>query len=527
MNNFKELEQFQKPFQILLHTLTVGTSGAISAYRVLHRIQSKQSLHWRTFTETLCQPEPFLEGNEQKLSLQPLFYLLPVLVRRNLLSFLHLASSHVPKECLHRLISQLKKNPGTDLWEQKLIDVLEHDLEGGLGYSKSDLHSNRFQEQLKHISHKLMGNSDVCSDTEKRLGWYYKQQIISNGKSCESTEDNIALTQNSKKRKNVDDAALFEDDEQNITKKMKLDKEDVCLEPFVGREIQDTTANVGNANPSHTLVQNKMGTVEVEQKVLPKIEEIVGLPEHIKSSVSTLRDIFEADSDKLETPEELNILNQCDPNQLEKLCLLLRLSELSEHQLPLACNKMISLPSDLSYSNATVLAQNLFLTRVLLLTEPASRFLMAAITLFYKKYPRPTCSALIGQLLQTPDIGNIQVELICRLVEDCIEPDYLTVTFRYVLFVTWSEEILSVVHILLERKVDLSCELFEQFIQKLSQQAGRFNNSVKYAKMVLATLTKYPTNITLVHKNMLFNVLVNHTTFLKKSLQVALKHINV
>ncbi|XP_069797712.1 Fanconi anemia group E protein [Narcine bancroftii] len=523
MNNFKEImEQFQKPFQILLYALTLSTSGATSAFHILQRIQSKQSLHWRSFTETLCQLEPFLEGNEQKLSLKPLFYLFPVMVRRNLLSFLHLACSHVPKDCLHQLISQLRENLDTDLWIQKLIDTLEQDLESGSCYLKSNSPSNKFQDQLTNICQKLNGNSEYSSDVEKRLGWYCNQQ---NDKSSEGAEVSLTLPQNCKKRKNaVKDASLLKNDEQNRAKRIKLAEDVVCLEPIIVHENQDATANLENVKLIH--MQNKMGIVEEEQKVL-KAEKNVELPEHVKASISTLRDIFEADADKLETPEELNILNECDPCQLEKLCLLLQLPELSEHQLPLACNKIISLSSDLSCSNAIVLAQNLFLTRVLSLTEPASRFLTAAITLFCKKYPRPTCSALVGPLLQSPDIGNVQVELICRITEDCLEPDHLAMIFRHVLTIRWSEEILSVAHILLERKVELTSELFELFIQKLSQQAGRFNNSVKYAKMVLATLTKYPTYITRVHKKSLSHVLTLQTTFLKKSIQAALKHINI
>ncbi|XP_072886443.1 Fanconi anemia group E protein isoform X1 [Hemitrygon akajei] len=524
--NCKELmEQFQKPFQILLHALTLGTSGAAKAFHILQRMQSKQSLHWRTFSETLCRPEPFLEGNEQKLNLKPLFYLLPVLVRRNLLSFLHLASSYVPKDCLHHLISELKKNLDTDLWIQKLIDILEQDLEGGLCYLKSNSHSNSFQRQLKYLCQELVGNSEGSSSADKRLGWYCSQQNVSNDKSSEGSEDNAPLTQNSKKRKSVvKDGSLLEDDEQNVTKKIKRAEDIVCVEPFIASENQDGTAFT-DLNPTHA--QNKMDIDEVEQKTFLKTEQNVDLPEHIKSSLSTLRDMFEADSDKLETPEELNILNECNPSQLEKLCLLLRLSELSEHQLPLACNKLISLSSDLSYSNATVLARTLFLKRVLSLTEPASRFLTAAITLFCKKYPRPTCTAVIGPLLQTSDIGNVQVELICRLTEDCLEPDHLIVTFRHILLVTWSEEVLSVVHMLLERKVELTSEVFEQFIEKLSQQAERFKKSVKYAKVILAALTKYPSSITIAHKNTLSHVLALHTTFLKKSMQAALKHVTI
>ncbi|XP_067863471.1 Fanconi anemia group E protein [Heptranchias perlo] len=534
MEDYKVLlEQFEKPFQILLHTLTQGILGATTAFHILQRIQSKQSLHWRTFTETLCRSEPLLEGKEQKLSLKPLFYFLPVMVRRNLLSFLHLGNTIVPKDCLHHLILQLRQNPASDLWTQKLIDVLEQDLENGLCHLMYVSHTDRSQHQLKCLRQKLMGISEDRAGSEKRLGWYFSQQQNSSGnESSEDVEGKSVLTQNSKKRKiSVKDSSPLDndDDEQNATKKIKLSQDIVCLDPFIGNKKQDVTPMTGNLEKVqliHTQVHNKLDIVEVEQKVPPNTEKRLDLPEHVKSSVSRLRDLFEADSDKLEPSQELNILNECNPSQLEKLCLLLRLSDLPEHLLPLACNRLISLSSDLSYSNATVLARNLFLSRVLSLTEPASRFLTVAITSFCKKYARPSCNALIGPLLQTPDLGNVQVELICRLTEDCLEPEHLTAIFGQVMSITWSEEILSVVHTLLERKVELTSELFEQFVQKLSQQAGRFNASTKYAKMVLATLTKYQIYITPAHKNTLSCALVRHTTFLRKSMQAALKHIN-
>uniref|UniRef100_UPI00398E744A Fanconi anemia group E protein n=1 Tax=Pristiophorus japonicus TaxID=55135 RepID=UPI00398E744A len=524
------LAQFEKPFPILLHTLAVGPSGAAAAFHLLPRLQAQQPLPWGAFTDTLCRPEPLLDGEEQRLILKPLFYLLPVMVKRNLLSFLHLGNAVVPKDCLRHLILQLRQNPDADLWTQKLVDVLEQDLEGGLCHSTPVSHTDRTRQQLKCLRQKLMGISEDHSTSEKRLGWYFSQQQKSSGnEGSDDTEVRSVLTHNSKKRKNSGKgAAALDDDEQNAPKKIKLAQEVVCLEPFIGSEKQDVTPVLGNSETLqliHTQEHNKLDIVEVEQKAPPNTEKRLDLPEHVKSSVSRLRDLFEADSEKSETSQELNILNECDPSQLETLCLMLRLSELPEHLLPLACNRLIALSSDLSYSNATVLARNLFLTRVLSLTEPASRFLTAAITSFCKKYARPSCSALIGPLLQTPDMGTAQVELICRLTEDCLEPEHLTVIFGHVLSITWSEEILSVVLTLLERKVELTSELFEQFVQKLSQQAVRFNKSVKYAKMVLATLTKYQIYISSTHKNTLSCALTLHMTFLKKSMQAALKHV--
>ncbi|XP_038676296.1 Fanconi anemia group E protein [Scyliorhinus canicula] len=531
MKDYKELlRQFEKPFQMLLHAMTTGVSGATTAFHVLHRIQSKEPLHWRTFTETLCQPEISLEGKEEKLCLKPLFYFLPVMVRRNLLSFLHLGNTVVPKDCLHHLIIQLRQNPDADLWTQKLIDVLEQDVVGGLCHLVPHSRTEHSAQQLKGICQKLMGVSEERSDSSKRFGWYLSQQPKSNdNKSFEDTEDKSVLTENTKKRKTfMKGASPLDDHEQNATKKIRLTQDIVCSNSLLGTEKQDLTIMPGSLENEQVIcpeVQNKLDTVEVEQKTPLNTEKMIDLPENVKSSISRLRDLFETDSDKLGTSQELNILNECDPSQLEKLCLLLRLSELPEHLLPLACNRLISLTSDLSYSNATVLTRNLFLTKVLSLAEPASRFLMAAITSFCKKYARPSCNALIGPVLQTPDIGNIQVELICRLTEDCLEPEHLTVTFGHILSITWSEEILSVTYTLLERKVEVTSEIFEQFIQKLSQHAEDFSKSVKYAKVVLAVLTKYQIYITDAHKNILSCALALHKTFLKKSMQAALKHI--
>ncbi|XP_072336572.1 Fanconi anemia group E protein isoform X3 [Scyliorhinus torazame] len=483
MKDYKELlKQFEKPFQILLHAMTTGVSGATTAFHVLHRIQSKQPLHWRTFTETLCQPELSLEGKEEKLSLKPLFYFLPVMVRRNLLSFLHLGNTVVPKDCLHHLIIQLRQNPDVDLWTQKLIDVLEQDVEGGLCHLVPHSRTEHSAQQLKGICQKLMGVSEERSDSSKRFGWYLSQQPKSNGnESFEETEDKSVLTENPKKRKTfMKDASPLDDHEQNATKKIRLTQDIVCSDSLVGTEKQGLTIMPGSLENEQVIcpeVQNKLDTIEVEQKTPLNTEKILDLPENVKYSISRLRDLFEADSDKLGTSQELNILNECDPSQ------------------------------------------------VLSLTEPASRFLMAAITSFCKKYARPSCNALIGPVLQTPGIGNIQVELICRLTEDCLEQEHLTVTFGHILSITWSEEILSVAYTLLERKVEVTSEIFEQFIQKLSQHAEDFSKSVKYAKVVLAVLTKYQIYITDAHKNILSCALALHKTFLKKSMQAALKHI--
>ncbi|NXU06432.1 FANCE protein, partial [Buphagus erythrorhynchus] len=104
-------------------------------------------------------------------------------------------------------------------------------------------------------------------------------------------------------------------------------------------------------------------------------------------------------------PPELSILNNCSPSQLEGLCSFLQLSTCPEPSLVRFCGWLLALTPDLSYTSAAILAEQLFLRRVLSLTQPPSRHLMAALTSFCSKYSHPFCRVLVAAVLQEPGEG--------------------------------------------------------------------------------------------------------------------------
>ena len=124
-------------------------------------------------------------------------------------------------------------------------------------------------------------------------------------------------------------------------------------------------------------------------------------------------------------PPELHILNSCSPSQLEGLCSFLQLSTCPEQLLGRFCSWLLALTPDLSYTSAAVLAEQLFLTRVLSLSQPPSRHLMAALISFCSKYSEPFCQVLVAPVLREPGQGAEQTKLVCELVEECLEPDYV------------------------------------------------------------------------------------------------------
>ncbi|NWR80098.1 FANCE protein, partial [Centropus unirufus] len=217
----------------------------------------------------------------------------------------------------------------------------------------------------------------------------------------------------------------------------------------------------------------------------------------------------------------------CCP-QLEGLCSFLHVSMGPEQLLVRFCSWLLLLSPDLSYSSAAVLAEQLFLRRVLALTQPPSRHLMAALTLFCSKYSQPFCRVLVAAVLREPGEGAEQVKLVCELVEECLEPDCVRLVLSQVLEEPLSEKLLPVVQAVLGRQVReppphpsgfpcwlqqrwsneelfslllplfqevLPAELFDLLVLTLCQQAPAFTTSLNYTKLVSAVLTTYQSQV--------------------------------
>uniref|UniRef100_A0A670J9L7 Fanconi Anaemia group E protein C-terminal domain-containing protein n=1 Tax=Podarcis muralis TaxID=64176 RepID=A0A670J9L7_PODMU len=176
-------------------------------------------------------------------------------------------------------------------------------------------------------------------------------------------------------------------------------------------------------------------------------------------------------------PPELQVFNECTPSQVI-LCSLLQLSECPENKLLHFCTWLVALSPDLGYSNAAVLAEKLFLPRVLLLTEPPSWPLTTALMMFCSKYSRPVCCTLISSIIQAPAKGELILPELLHIIE-----------------MPWSEDLLVAVHSLLGRQVVLSTELFNMLVLNLCQMAQEFATSMHYANLVLTVLTKYQSSV--------------------------------
>lgn len=231
----------------------------------------------------------------------------------------------------------------------------------------------------------------------------------------------------------------------------------------------------------------------------------------------------ESNHSELSVPPELHVLNNCSPSQLEGLCSFLQLSTCPEHLLARFCSWLLALTPDLSYTSAAILAEQLFLQRVLSLAQPPSRHLMAALASFCSKYSQPFCRVLVAAVLREPGEGAEQTKLVCELVEECLEPDCVRLVLSQVLEVPLSEKLLPVLQAVLGRQEVLPPKLFDLLVMTLCRQAPAFATSLNYAKLVTAVLTMYQNQVTPAHQSNLAAALDRSNAALKKSLQAVLE----
>lgn len=259
--------------------------------------------------------------------------------------------------------------------------------------------------------------------------------------------------------------------------------------------------------------------------------QTVELPEVVQDQVPRLQELLKAFQEGLEGLEEqlsvdLQCLHECSPSQMEVLCSQLQLPQLPDGGVLQLCSRLLGLTPALSIASASVLARSLFLDRILSLPASASRLLRAALVSFCVKYTYAVCKAVLCPLLQDPGVGPAQTELLCSLMKDgSLEPDMQLQILGQVLELAWREETFLVLQALLERQVEMTSEVFSVLVQRLCKEGPTATTSMAYAKLMLTVMTKYQASITEQQSLDLAVALEPNATFLKKSLQAALRHL--
>ncbi|XP_044632456.1 Fanconi anemia group E protein isoform X2 [Equus asinus] len=506
----------EAPVRFLLQALQAGPDGARRGLGVLRTLggRAREPFDWGRVLEALCREEPVVEGPDCRLQLKPLLLRLPPLCRRNLMSLLTAVRPVLPESRLLPVlqIAQQDSSPDPDVWLRALAELLRRDLGGGVSTEGASPLSTRCQRQLRGLCRRL-------GQGGRRL----KLSQVPDPEEEEKEEEDKGSQQPGKRRKEPEEEPASPEGESAPKRFRRLDRED-------GEEEESQEEE----RPEHEALEFLAageGTSPIEDQPVAgaepneagqSLEDAKGLAE----SLELPRAIQGLEGLEGTPPVELQLLHECSPGQVDLLCAQLQLPQLSDTGLLQLCTWLLSLSPDLSLSNATVLTRNLFLGRVLSLTSSASRLLTTALTSFCAKYTYPVCRALVGPVLQAPETGPAQIELLCCLMKDeALEPDVQVLMLGQILELPWKEHMSLVLQSLLERQVEMTPEKFNVLMENLCKEGPAATTSLAYAKLVLTVLTKYQANITETQRLGLAAALELNATFLRKSLQAALRHL--
>ncbi|KAM6182326.1 Fanconi anemia group E protein [Erethizon dorsatum] len=538
----------EAPARLLLQALQAGPDGARRGLGVLRALgrRDREPLSWGGLLGALCQEEPVLPCPGGCLELRPLLLRLPPFCQRNLLSLLMAVRLSLPESQLLAVlqITQQDSSSAPDAWLQALGKLLQRDLGCGVSVDRTSLLSKGCQAQLQSL----------C----RRLGQGGRRLKLPPAPDPEGGEENRESQQRGKRRKEPEEATASPEGER-APKRFRggegEEEEDGHEEERSEAWSLESLVDGGGASPMRNQpsveaapcgalqspgeAEGPAARVELpralqvqrygrgERPVLPAPSPC-SVP---RDQVPRLQQLLKTFGEGLEglgdtPPVELQLLHECSPCQVEWLCAQLQLPQLSDAGLLRLCTWLLALSPGLSISNATVLVRSLFLGRIFCLTSSASRLLRAALTSFCASHPYPVCSALLGPVLQAPGTGPAQTELLCHLMKDeSLEPDARALMLEQILELSWREETFLVLQALLEQQVEVTPEKFGVLMEKLCEEGLAATTSMAYAKLMLTVMTKYQASITETQRLGLAVALEPNATFLRKSLQAALRRL--
>ncbi|KAM5324508.1 Fanconi anemia group E protein isoform 2-T2 [Glossophaga mutica] len=445
--------QLEAPARLLLQALQAGPDGARRGLGVLRMLGSRsgEAFPWGRVLEALCREEAVTEGPDCRLQLKPLLLRLPVLCQRNLMSLLMAVRPSLPQNRLLPLLQMLRQDsgPDPDAWLQTLGKLLQRDLSVGVSIEGASPLSKRCQTELR----------DLC----RQLGPGGRRLKLAQSADAEEEKEEDKDSQRPRKRRKEPEEPVSPERERAPKRFRCLEREEEgnYEEVKAGCEPLETPAGGGGTSP----IKNQPVVGAEPTDAGQSVEDAKGpaqsleLPKAIQDLIPRLQKVLKTFGEGLEglesgPPVELRLLHECSPSQTDLLCGRLQLPQLSDTGLLQLCTWLLSLSPDLSLGNATVLARSLFLGRILSLTSSASRLLTTSLTSFCAKYTHAVCRALLGPVLRSPEAGPAQTELLCCLMKDeALEPDRQLLILGQILELPWKEQTFLVLQSLLERQI--------------------------------------------------------------------------
>jgi len=521
-----------------------------------------------------------------KLFFKPKILFLPLNIQRNTLAFIAYHSSSVPVESLEKLVHCLGKfTVELEGWRLTHLKILESK---AIHLKESDRGSLQKKEQRNDKENNLLCTDLITEESRdrfdklieknkfaestKNISWFssvFDSQMLGHNANENTAEqqkkeggrcdvDMIDLTDTRTHDTNLrsdktlqgihsgfsdafvqSDIEIIEDTE-NPAKQIKLEHDahamtelTVPLPPehfIIGNgDVPEDLINNAEDVPEHLIINNKDFP---EQITGEEVTANVTLSDAVQQKICALKDLLQSSEiNEINFSSELEAFSSCSSLEMECICTQLNLESIQESSAISLCQQFVVLPTEPSFGNAAVFARYVLLPKIQGLKQAASRVLFSAVSQFAKKHSRAFCDGVVIRLIQQSDLDTPQVDLINKIVKECLREDTRIHLLQLILSIktnnegcpfSWTENTVSVVQMLVDLKPELSSHLFETLASVLEVQSCHLSKSLKYAKMLLAVIKTYGQQVSL-HLNSFVCILEGNKTFLKKAGLSALK----
>lgn len=243
-----------------------------------------------------------------------------------------------------------------------------------------------------------------------------------------------------------------------------------------------------------------------------------------KTSLIKLRECWQMEC--IELPEEFSLFYTSTPDQVAEYCQVLDFGTLTESAVICAGQHLLTVSENMSHSNIVQFLQSALLTK---LSENISRPLLGLLKKMGEEIPKPLVDGIFVPLVMSKEQSSPTIEIICKIMKESMQVKDLIYMVRKL---NSTQQELTESHVclyqtLVELKIPLEIEDLSTMLETLRRSSTDFSKNLKFGKLILATVNIYGDQMDKNHISTLHQILLNHTSFLKKSIKSAVQKLTV
>lgn len=243
-----------------------------------------------------------------------------------------------------------------------------------------------------------------------------------------------------------------------------------------------------------------------------------------KTSLMKLRECWQMEC--IDLPEEFSLFYTSTPDQVAEYCQVLDFGTLTESAVICAGQHLLTVSENMSHSNIVQFLQSALLTK---LSENISRPLLGLLKKMGEEIPKPLVDGIFVPLVMSKEQSSPTTEIICKIMKESMQVKDLIYMVRKL---NSTQQELTESHVclyqtLVELKIPLEIEDLSTMLETLRRSSTDFSKNLKFGKLILATVNIYGDQMDKNHISTLHQILLNHTSFLKKSIKSAVQKLTV